>query len=355
MREGMDMQALTISPGQKDSLELRDLPEPDAAEGSVLVEILSVGLCATDREVIAAEFGTAPANRDYLVMGHENLGRVLEAPEDSGLAAGDLVVGIVRRPCAEKCPACAAGEWDMCHTGTYTEHGIEGMDGFARERWRGEPEEMVKLDPSLDRVGVLLEPATILAKAWEQIDRIGSRAYFRPRVAAVTGAGPVGLLAALFGVQRGLEVHVFDLEEDGPKADLVKELGAVFHTDSLTDSGISADIIIECTGAPAVIREVLHRGAKNSVTCLTGVSETGAEEPLDLGALNLGLVMDNRVVFGTVNANRRHYLKAAEVLARTDTGWLEKIISRRVPLADYARAFEDQGEDIKVVLDLQDA
>ncbi|WP_146360454.1 glucose 1-dehydrogenase [Arthrobacter yangruifuii] len=349
------MQALIITPGQKDSLQLRDLPEPEEAEGSVLVQTIAVGLCATDREVIAAEFGTAPEDRDYLVMGHENLGRVVEAPEDSDLAAGDLVVGIVRRPCTENCRACAAGEWDMCLTGTYTEHGIEGLDGFAREYWRGDPEDMVKLKPSLERVGVLLEPATILAKAWEQIDRIGSRAYFRPQVAAVTGAGPVGLLAALLGVQRGLEVHVFDLEDDGPKEKLAQDLGAVFHTDTLPESGIKPDVIIECTGVPTVIRDVLHHGGKNSVTCLTGVSEPGGEQPLDLGALNLNLVMDNRVVFGTVNANRRHYLKAADALAKADIRWLEQLISRRVPLADYAQAFEDRSGDIKVVLDLQDA
>ncbi|MCQ1945976.1 glucose 1-dehydrogenase [Arthrobacter sp. zg-Y1116] len=348
------MQALIITPGQKDSLELRDLPEPEAGEGSVLVETLAVGLCATDREVIAAEFGTAPEDRDYLVMGHENLGRVVEAPEGSDLAAGDLVVGIVRRPCAENCRACAAGEWDMCLTGTYTEHGIEGLDGFAREYWRGDPDDMVKLEPSLERVGVLLEPATILAKAWEQIDRIGGRAYFRPQVVAVTGAGPVGLLGALFGVQRGLEVHVFDLEEDGPKEKLTKELGAVFHTDTLPESGINPDIIIECTGVPTVINDVLQHGAKNSVTCLTGVSEADGEQPVDLGALNLNLVMDNRVVFGTVNANRRHYLKAAAALAKSDARWLEQLISRRVPLADYAQAFEDRDGDIKVVLDLRD-
>ena len=346
------MQALTITPGRKDSLELRDFSEPDADEGSVLVDVLAVGLCATDREVIAAEFGRAPEGHKHLVMGHENLGHVVEAPEDSGLAAGDLVVGIVRRPCAENCRACAAGEWDMCLTGTYTEHGIEGLDGFARERWRGEPEDMVKLDRSLERVGVLLEPATILAKAWEQIERIGSRAYFQPRVAAVTGAGPVGLLAALLGIQRGLEVHIFDLEDGGPKAALAKELGAVFHTDTLAESGIQADVVIECTGVPSVIHEVLHHGSKNSVTCLTGVSEEGGGEELDLGSLNLGLVMDNRVVFGTVNANRRHYLQAAEALAQADTAWLEKIISRRVPLADYPKAFEEHDGDIKVVLDL---
>ncbi|MFP5311075.1 MAG: alcohol dehydrogenase catalytic domain-containing protein, partial [Actinomycetes bacterium] len=170
------MRALTVTPGTKDSLELRDIPDPAAGDGQVLVEALAVGLCGTDSEIIAADYGEAPPGQDYLVLGHENLGRVLDAPAGSGLAEGDLVVGIVRRPDPEPCKACAAGEWDMCLNGRYTEHGIKGLDGFARERWRADADAMVKLDPGLEDVGVLLEPATIVAKAWEQINRIGQRA-----------------------------------------------------------------------------------------------------------------------------------------------------------------------------------
>lgn len=154
------MRALTVTPGKKDSLHLRNVPEPPPSEGQVLVEALAVGLCGTDSEIIAAEYGEAPPGQDYLVLGHENLGRVLDAPPDSGLAKGDLVVGIVRRPDPEPCKACAAGEWDMCLNGNYTEHGIKGLDGFAREHWRADAEAMVKLDPDLEDVGVLLEPTT---------------------------------------------------------------------------------------------------------------------------------------------------------------------------------------------------
>lgn len=346
------MLALTVTPGQPDSLELRDVPEPEAAEGSIVVDALAVGLCGTDREIIAAEFGSAPQGRSHLVVGHENLGRVAQAPAGSGFSAGDLVVGMVRRPDPDPCPACAAGEWDMCLNGRYTEHGIEALDGFARERWRAEPEELIRLDESLVRVGVLLEPATILAKAWEQIERIGERAFFAPRTVAVTGAGPVGLLAALLGVQRGLDVHVFDLQKGGLKAELVGDLGATYHAEPLPESGLVPDVVLECTGVPSVVLDAMQAAGRNSITCLAGVSSAGDKTPVDLGALSGEAVMGNKVVFGTVNANRRHYLLAAEALEKADGAWLERLISRRVALTDFAEAFEGRGDDVKVVLDL---
>lgn len=346
------MKALTVTPGTKDSLELNDVDPPERAEGSILVDALSIGLCGTDREIINADYGTAPEGKDLLVIGHENLGRVSEAPDGSGFSPGDLVVGIVRRPDPVPCPACAAGEWDMCLNGRYTEHGIASLDGFGREQWRGDPEDMVKLDGALADVGVLLEPTTIVAKAWEQIERIGARAFFDPKVVAVTGAGPVGLLAALLGVQRGYEVHVFDLVEDGPKPGLVKDLGATFHTDSLPDSGVEPDIIVECTGVPSVIVDAIANNGKNAITCLTGVSSSGKQTPLDVGAMNRTAVLENDVVFGTVNANRRHYEQAADALAKADAGWLARLISRRHPLDDYTAAFEHRDGDVKVVVDI---
>lgn len=207
------MKALTVIPGVKDSLELRNMAEPKPAEGRILVETLAVGLCGTDVEIISGEYGEygeAPDGAPFLILGHENPGRVLEAPRDLGLRPGDLVVSIVRRPDPKPCPACASGQWDMCRNGRYTEHGIKGLHGFARERYRADPDALVRLSPSLADVGVLLEPTTIVAKAWQHIDAIGSRAFFDPQTAVVVGAGPVGLLAALVGVQHGLDVHVFD-------------------------------------------------------------------------------------------------------------------------------------------------
>ena len=349
------MQALTVTPGKKDSLQLRDIPEPPASQGPVLVETLAVGLCGTDTEIIAAEYGEAPPGQDYLVLGHENLGRVREAPEGSGLAEGDLVVGIVRRPDPEPCKACAAGEWDMCLNGKYTEHGIKGRDGFARERWRAEPQAVVKLNAGMEDVGVLLEPTTIVAKAWEQIGRIGQRAYFDPHVAVVTGAGPVGLLAALLGVQQGLEVHVFDIVNDGPKPDLVRDLGATYHSEPLPDSGLKPDVTVECTGITPVVLDVLRCRAQDAITCLTGVSGAGKQTGVDVGALNREEVLMNGVVFGSVNDNRRHYDAGARALAAADTDWLRRLITRRAPLGNFAEAFDHRREDVKVVLDLQSA
>src|ERR1700712_3378758 len=131
------MRALTVRPGTKDSLALEDVPEPPPSDGDVLVDGLAIGLCGTDAEIIAAQYGNAPAGCDYLVLGHENLGRVAAAPPESGFAVGDLVVGIVRRPDPVPCAACAAGEWDMCLNGQYLEHGIDRLHGYGRERWRG--------------------------------------------------------------------------------------------------------------------------------------------------------------------------------------------------------------------------
>jgi threonine dehydrogenase-like Zn-dependent dehydrogenase len=321
------MQALTVTPGEKDSLRLRGIPEPPGSQGQVLVEALAVGLCGTDTEIIAAEYGEAPPGQDYLVLGHENLGRVLEAPEGSGLAEGNLVVGIVRRPDPEPCKACAAGEWDMCLNGKYTEHGIKGQDGFARERWRADPQAMVKLDAGMEDVGVLLEPTTIVAKAWEQIGRIG----------------------------QGFEVHVFDVVKDGPKPELVRDLGATYHSESLPDSGLKPDVMVECTGVTPVVLDALRCRAQDSITCLTGVSGTGKQTGVDVGALNREEVLMNGVIFGSVNANRRHYDAGAKALAAADTDWLRRLITRRVPLGNFAEAFDHRADDVKVVLDLQAA
>ena len=147
------MKAITVEPRKPGSVRFEEVPEPDARDGSVLVEALAVGVCATDAEMVAGVFGTPPPGKTRLVLGHESLGRVLDPGPASGLAAGDLVAGIVRRPDPVPCPNCAVGEWDMCRNGQYTERGIKQLDGFMSERWRIEPEYAVRIDPAL---GLLL-------------------------------------------------------------------------------------------------------------------------------------------------------------------------------------------------------
>jgi threonine dehydrogenase-like Zn-dependent dehydrogenase len=240
----------------------------------------------------------------------------------------------------------------MCRNGRYTEHGIKGLHGFARERYRIAPEFAVRLDPALARVGVLLEPTTVVAKAWDHIERIGHRASWEPRRVLVTGAGPIGELAALLSVQRGLETHVLDRVTDGPKPELTRALGAQYHAEPLSELDLAPDVIIECTGAPAVVLDVLGLTGNDGIVCLAGVSPMGRRLTIDAGALDRQLVLRNDVVFGTVNANRRHYEQAAEALAGADGKWLERLMTRRVPLDHYAEALDRRADDIKVVLDL---
>ncbi|WP_208635325.1 glucose 1-dehydrogenase [Micromonospora chalcea] len=345
------MRAVTVTPGVPDSLRLvEDWPEPPPEEGAILVEALAVGVCGTDHEIVAGEYGEAPPGQERLVLGHESLGRVLEDPTGT-LQPGDLVAGVVRHPDPVPCANCAVDEWDMCRNGLYTEHGIKGLPGFARERWRLQPKFAVGLDPALASVGMLLEPASVVAKAWDHIERIGRRAEWTPKSVLITGAGPIGLLAALLGSQRELSVHVLDRNTTGPKPDLVRALGATYHTSSVTELDVKPDVVIECTGAPTVVLDAMCKAAPTGIVCLTGVSSGGRTINFDAGALNRELVLENNVVFGSVNAGRRHWDLAAEALAQADQSWLTSLITRRVPVSNYREAYARTGEDIKAVLD----
>src|SRR5262245_5215855 len=268
------MKAVTLEPLRAGSVRFDDIPEPDPRDGSVLVEAIAVGVCGTDVEIVEGKYGWAPPGRDRLVLGHESLGRVID-PGTSGLVAGDLVVGIVRRRDPVPCPNCAVGEWDMCRNGQYTERGIKQRDGFMSERWRIEPEYVIRVDRGLGLLGVLLEPTTVVAKAWEQVVAVGQRAFWEPHSVLVTGAGPIGLLAALLGRQRGLNVHVLDRLDRGPQVDLVRALGATYHARTVSELDFEPDVIIECTGVGQVIVEAISKVSAGGVVCLTGVGSGG--------------------------------------------------------------------------------
>ena len=349
------MRAITVLPSTPNSVELRDVPEPPRHEGAILADGIALGVCGTDREIIAGEYGAAPEGQERLILGHESLGRVREAPPGSGLQPGDHIVGIVRQRDPLPCPACRNGNWDMCRNGQYTEHGIKGLNGFGAERWRIDPDYAVKVDPSLGLSAVLMEPASVVAKAWDHIHRLWRLAAAPPRRVLVTGAGPIGLLAALLGQQRGLDVHVYDHNKTGPKPAIAVALGATYHCESVAAlENLQPDIIIECTGVPSVIAALLPQVAPDAVICLTGVGASRKQE-FDIGLFNRNLVLNNGVVFGTVNANLHHYRMAAEALARADRDWLSRLITRRVPLARFAEAFDGRKGDIKVVIELAEA
>jgi threonine dehydrogenase-like Zn-dependent dehydrogenase len=344
------MRAVTVQPKVEGSVRCEEVPEPDPATGSVLVEAVAVGVCGTDVEIAEGKYGWAPEGRDRLILGHESLGRVLD-PGPTSLSKGDLVVGIVRRPDPVPCPSCAVGEWDMCRNGRYTERGIKSIDGFMSDRWRIEPDFVTQLDPSLGPLGVLLEPTTVVTKAWEQVSAVGNRAFWEPRTCLVTGAGPIGLLAALVGVQHGLEVHVLDQVDSGPKPQLVADLGATYHQGSARDIGFEPDVVIECTGVGQVIADVIRAVGAGGVVALTGVGSGGRTTGLRLADVATEMVLQNNVIVGSVNANRRHFYKAAHELARADRDWLGRLVTRRVPPEQIGDALTKRPDDIKVVVD----
>ncbi|MGV0814382.1 hypothetical protein ABQF34_20645 [Mycolicibacterium boenickei] len=222
---------------------------------------------------------------------------------------------VVRRPDPQPCGACARGEFDMCRNGRYTERGIKEIDGCGSELCCVPTEYAVRFDASLQRVG---------------------------------------LLAALVGVQRGLDVHVVDRVTEGVKPGLVRDLGAAYHSEDIdTVAGeLQPDVVIEATGTAAVVFGVLQQTSSYGITCLTGVSPSGRRIPVDAGALNREIVLENDVVIGSVNANLRHYRQATDILAAADTEWLERLITRQVPLEQAMTAFEGDGGDVKVVIEL---
>jgi threonine dehydrogenase-like Zn-dependent dehydrogenase len=343
------MKAITVEPKTPGSARYEEIPEPDEREGSVLVEALAVGVCGTDVEIVEGKYGWSPPGASRLVLGHESLGRVIDPGPRSSLKEGDLVVGIVRRPDPVPCSSCAVGEWDMCSNGQYTERGIKEIHGFMSERWRTEPEYVIKVDPSLGILGVLLEPMTVITKALEQVVMVGQRAFWEPRTALVTGAGPIGLLAALRLHARNLDVHVLDRVETGPKPSLVRNLGATYHGGSVLDIDFDPDIIVECTGVGSVIADSIQKVKSGGIVCLTGVGAGGAagRTTADVAA---AAVLKNNVIVGSVNANKRHWYRAGQNLARSDREWLSRLITRREMPENFKKALERQPDDVKVII-----
>jgi threonine dehydrogenase-like Zn-dependent dehydrogenase len=345
------MKAAGVIPGRPESASVLELPEPPESDGSVLVRTHEIGICGTDAEIAFQGYGWPPPGEEYLVLGHESIGEVVDAPQESGLRAGDMVVGIVRRPDPVPCPCCAAGDWDMCRNGLYVERGIKERHGYGSERYRIEPEFAVRVDPRLGDLAVLLEPTTVVAKAWEQVDRIGARSCFEPKIALVTGAGPIGLLAALLASQRGLETHVVDIVQEGLKPQLVRELRATYHSTPIRDlEGLGADVVIECTGLGEVILGALRAAAPNAIAALAGLSGRSSSVDFDIEAANKRIALRNGVIFGTVNAARRHYEQAAEALAAAPSEWLDRLITRKVDLQNWPDALQRGSDDIKVVV-----
>jgi glucose 1-dehydrogenase len=345
------MKAITVEPKKPGTAKLMDIPETDLRDGLILVEAIAVGVCSTDVEIMGGKYGWAPPGQVHLILSQESLGQVIDPGTSTGFKKGDLIVGIVRQLDTVPCPNCAVGEWDMCRNGLHTERGIKEIHGFMPERWRIVPEYAIKIDPSLGILGVLLEPTTVITKALEQIGMISRCSFWEPNRIPVTGAGPIGLLAALslkiWGVE---EIHVLEGMESGSKPDLIRELGATYHSGNVSDIGFEPDAIVECTGEGPVIEACIQQLGPNGILCLTGVVHGGHRLKAGTADMAATAVLRNTVIDGSVNANKRQWYRAGQTLAKADKKWLSKLITHRENPEDFISALERKPEDIKVVI-----
>jgi glucose 1-dehydrogenase len=353
------VRALTVVPGRAGSGAVRDVPDPHIADDEVLVDVVRVGLCGTDAEIERGDYGRAPDGADVLVLGHESFGRVARGTES--LKAGTPVVASVRRP--DGCPNCRNGEQDMCLWGGFKERGINGIHGFCSERFAERPENLFVVPEALAEVGVLLEPLTITEKGWRHAVAAQRRmTVWEPRTAIVAGGGPVGLLAALKLRLQGLDVTVVERQHKPEKEALLARIGAGYAATSVTPLATLAarskrvDLVIDATGNAGVAFECLQLVGANGAVILTSV--TGAMRSLELPAdvINKKLVLDNVLVLGTVNAKSDDFRTGIADLSQAEQRWpgfLGALITRRVPLADAARALPHDPTQIKTVVEVR--
>ena len=344
---------------------MEDVADPELQPHQVAVRVRRVGLCGTDAEIYHGLYGRPPDDSDVLILGHENFG-VVEAVgrRVTGVRAGDLVIATVRRPCGV-CPNCRGGEPDMCSSGQYTERGIMRRHGFMAEYYVEDPQFLNRIPKALADVAVLLEPLSIVEKGIEQAFAIQQRLIWEPELAIVLGAGPVGLLAAAALRVRGVRTVVAAREpESDVRAHIALRLGAEYvPVDQLPLTELPArtgrpDLIVEATGSARVVFDAMEMLGLNGVLCLlsvTGGSGT-SQEPTD--RINRLLVLGNRVVVGSVNANPRHFTLGIKDMARIEKKWpgvLSRIITDRVPWSDYEQWFSGTRKGIKTILEISAA
>lgn len=352
---GTYMKAIAVFPGRPDSVHLAELPRPSLAEvpngRGVLVKVLRVGVDGTDKEINAAEYGAAPPGFDFLVIGHESFGRVeAVGPNVTELRPGDYVVATVRRPGSSLYDRI--GTYDMTTDDTYYERGINLRHGYLTGYYVDEPEYIVRVPDGLREVGVLLEPLTVVEKGIAQAYEIQRRLrVWRPRKAAVVGAGTIGLLASLVLRLRGLEVTTFGrTRKPYRNADLLESLGARYVSvqeqptlDVAAQDG-RYDLIFEASGQSSAVFEAMQALGKNGVLVLSSVTGGNRELSVPADRINLEFVLGNKVMVGTVNANREYFELGVRDMAQAEaqySGWLSLLLTHPVKgLERYKELFE---------------
>src|SRR5205809_1447081 len=306
------MQALVVQPGHAHTTRIEEVPAVEGREGEVLVRTLEVGVCGTDREISEGLFGVAPADEILLVLGHEALAVVERG--GYGFSRGDLVTATVRRSCGH-CAACAEGAPDSCLSGDYSERGITRLHGYARELVAEDPAQLIAIPQTLGRLGVLAEPTSICERALRHARTIGGRQPWQLERALVIGAGAIGLLTTYLLRLAAVEVWTASLE---PENELVEQSGARYvstHDTELSDLG-KFDLVIEAAGNAQLMAGTLGQLRRSGVACLLGIDPRHQKVELDGPVLGVDTILENRVLFGSVNAHRQDWLAAVADLDR---------------------------------------
>jgi len=343
------VQALITTPGRPGSTRVADVPAPERREG-VRIRTLEVGVCGTDREIDAGEFGSAPPGETDLILGHELLGEVAE--DGDGFSRGDLVTATVRRSC-EHCAACEEGAPDACDTGDYTERGITSLPGFASELVVEDAANVVAIPPAIGRLGVLAEPASICARGIRHATAIGGRQPWQPTRALVIGAGAIGMLATYMLRLAGHDVWTAARSAPGSeKGRLVSASGARYVSTEATpladvrEEVGGFDIIVEAAGSSDLMLETVRLLRRNGVACLLGLDAHPHPISIDGTALGVNFVIENRVVFGSVNAHRTDWTAAVSSLEAMRERWpeaMEQLVGLRVEPDRFSEAFGYRG------------
>jgi glucose 1-dehydrogenase len=333
------MQALVTEPGRAHTARVEDVETPRPGPGEVPVRVLEVGVCGTDREIAHGLFGVAPEGVSKLVLGHELLGVVDRDGE--GFSRGDHVAAIVRRSCGH-CAACAEDSPDSCLTGDYSERGITRLDGFARELVCESADQLVPVPRSLGRLGVLGEPTSICMRALRHAKTIGGRQTWPLERALVIGGGPIGVLTTILLRLDDVAVCTASLE---PENEPVTAVGATYVSvkdTSVSDLGMF-DLVVVAAGDAQLMADSLSLLRRSGVACLLGIDGREQHVQIDGPVIGVDAVLENRVLFGSVNAQRRDWHDGVAALDRARERWqdaLEALVSLRVPLDRFGDAFD---------------
>jgi threonine dehydrogenase-like Zn-dependent dehydrogenase len=359
------MRAVAVFPGER-KVRVVDHPEPQIdAPDQAKIRMLNVGICGTDKEIVQFQYGSPPPDSDYLVIGHESLGEIVEVASGvSKLKPRDLVVLTVRRPCPHPdCIACRHYRQDFCYTGDFTERGIKQQHGYMAELVVEEERYLHAVPPHLRDIAVLVEPLTIAEKAMEQLLEIQKRlTWWKPRgkTALVLGAGPVGLLGAMVFAVAGFNVTVYSrTQSHGEKNDIVSALGAQFiaaetHNPEQMAKAVGAiDVVYEAVGASGLAFEVIKYLSPNAVFIFTGVPGRKGPIEVETDLIMRDMVLNNQLVFGTVNAPPQSFDGAIRDLTAFQQRWpgtVERLITGRFPMENALEPLSGEKGGIKNVI-----